>query len=93
MDGFFYIGKFSELSYVSPPGRNALRRNGLMSLKRPAAGGESHERDSFLTFLQIRVIIAIDIIKRRILSAKRTASAGNCAYNLKFIAAGKRGSV
>ena len=84
MDGFFYIGKFSELSYVSPPGRNALRRNGMMSLKRPAAGGESHERDSFLTFLQIRVIIAIDIIKRRILSAKRTASAGNCAYNLKF---------
>ena len=38
MDGFFYIGKFSELSYVSPPGRNALRRNGMMSLKRPAAG-------------------------------------------------------
>ena len=50
MDGFFYIGKFSELSYVSPPGRNALRRNGMMSLKRPAAGGESRERDSFLLY-------------------------------------------
>ena len=47
---FNYIGKFYELSYVikSPPGRNALRRNGMMSLKRPAAGGESRERDSFL---------------------------------------------
>ena len=31
-----------------PPGRIALRRRGIMSLKRPAAGGESCKQDSFL---------------------------------------------
>ncbi len=37
------IGKFSELPYhtKSSPGRIALRRSSNMSLKRPAAGGES----------------------------------------------------
>ena len=40
---FYMIGKFSKLPYhtKSPPGRIALRRSSNMSLKRPAAGGES----------------------------------------------------
>ena len=38
----------SSYRIKSPPGRIALRRIGIMPLKRPAAGGESRERDSFL---------------------------------------------
>ena len=40
----FFYRKFLWISYrrtKSPPGRNALRRRGVMSLRRPAAGGES----------------------------------------------------
>ena len=40
---FCIMGKFFELLHdtKSPPGRIALRRRGIMPLKRPAAGGES----------------------------------------------------
>ena len=40
----FFYRKFKGISYrrtKSPPGRSTLRRRGVMSLKRPAAGGES----------------------------------------------------
>ena len=49
---FFYItGNFAEIPcYIkSPPGGIALRRKGRMSLKRPAAGGESCFAGFFLT--------------------------------------------
>ena len=39
------------ITKISPPGRIALRRRGIMSLKRPAAGGESCKQDSFLYVL------------------------------------------
>ena len=39
------------ITQKGPPGRIALRRRGIMSLKRPAAGGESCKQDSFLYVL------------------------------------------
>ena len=42
---FYLIGNSYQIK--SPPGRIALRRIGIMSQKRPAAGGESCEQDSF----------------------------------------------
>ena len=43
---FYLIGNSYQIK--NPPGRIALRRIGSMSQKRPAAGGESCEQDSFL---------------------------------------------
>ena len=43
---FYSIGKYDLLNKNAPL-RIALRREGIMSLKRPAAGGESRSRDSF----------------------------------------------
>ena len=47
---FYFIGNFDEIPYEikSPPGRIALRRKGNLSLKRPAAGGESCKAGFFL---------------------------------------------
>ena len=39
------------ITQKGPPGRIALRRRGIMSLKRPATGGESCKQDSFLYVL------------------------------------------
>jgi hypothetical protein len=36
------------ITQKGPPGRIALRRRGIMSLKRPAAGGESYKVGFFL---------------------------------------------
>ena len=44
-------GLFSPYDTKNAPLRIALRRSGRMSLKRPAAGGESCKQDSF-SFLQ-----------------------------------------
>ena len=44
---FYLIGNSYQIK--SPPGRIALRRIGIMSQKRPTAGGESCEQDSFLS--------------------------------------------
>ncbi len=49
---FFYtIGNYSVMFHniKNAPRRSALRRKRSMSLKRPAAGGESRKRDSLLT--------------------------------------------
>ena len=43
--------KSRDIQVKIPPGRIALRRRGIMSLKRPAAGGESCKQDSFLWIL------------------------------------------
>ena len=40
--------KSRDIQVKIPPGRIALRRRGIMSLKRPVAGGESCKQDSFL---------------------------------------------
>ena len=43
------------ITQKGPPGRIALRRGGIMSLKRPVAGGESCKQDSFL-ILSFRIL-------------------------------------
>ena len=43
--------KSRDIQVKIPPGRIALRRRGIMSLKRPVAGGESCKQDSFLWIL------------------------------------------
>ena len=52
--GFHFTGNFVEFSskVKSPPGRIALRRRGIMSLERPAAGGESC-RSRILSWMKI----------------------------------------
>ena len=43
--------KSRDIQVKIPPGRIALRRRGIMSLKRPVAVGESCKQDSFLWIL------------------------------------------
>lgn len=45
---FRIIGKLKSSIIKSPPGRNALRRNRIMSLGRPAAVGEFCKTEIFL---------------------------------------------
>ena len=45
---FLFNRKIRPIEQKNAPLRIALRREGIMSPGRPAAGGESRERDSFL---------------------------------------------
>ena len=60
---FYLIGNSYQIK--SPPGRIALRRIGIMSQKRPAAGGESCEQDSFLLYRKVLVWRTLDMKRAR----------------------------
>ena len=46
---FLILQESAPVVLKSPPDRITLRRSGIMSRKRPAAGGESILRDFFVT--------------------------------------------
>ena len=62
------------ITQKSPPGRIALRRRGIMSLKRPAAGGESCLQDSFLLYVILQEKITLV-----------TVNGENSNYSLMFL--------